>query len=97
MIDKKKVKESTVEQQSQKPTPAFLRADYKYKANGDIITDLNSLNEREVYEIKCKKCEMSLRSQGQNVRSIYEKLKSVGCIGCGNKEIVIKKLDMSAI
>ena len=79
----------------EKPTPAFLREDYPYKAIGEAITDLNEVKDGVVYEIKCHQCEMSIRSQGQNIRSTYERLKDSGCIGCGNKNLVIRRVDMS--
>lgn len=47
-------------------------------------------------EIKCHQCEMSLRSQGQNIKKTYERLKENGCLGCGNKDLVLKKVDMSS-
>ena len=83
------------EQTKEKPTPAFLRADYPYQAIGEPINDLEMLEEGVVYEIKCHQCEMSIRSQGQNIKSTYERLKESGCIGCGNKELVIRRVDMS--
>ena len=97
MFGKKKKEEPVIQEPpKEKPTPAFLRPDYPYKAVGDAITDLDSLEPHTVYEIKCHQCEMSIRSQGQNIRSTYERLKDSGCIGCGNKELVIKRVDMSA-
>ena len=93
MFGKKKTE--TVEKPAEKPTPAYLREDYPYKAIGDVITDLDSLENGVLYEIKCHQCEMSLRSQGQNIKSTYERLKENGCIGCGNKDLVIRKVDMS--
>lgn len=101
-----------VEEKKEKPTPAFLREDYPYKATGDVITDLDTLVPNGVlYEIKCPKCEMSIRSQGSNVKRVYEKLLNgvevknedgssrveggKGCIGCGNRELVVKMVDMS--
>ena len=48
-----------------------------------------------VYEIKCHQCEMSIRSQGQNIRSTYARMKDKCCLGCGNKELVVRKVDMS--
>ena len=86
----------TPEAPKEKPTPAFLREDYPYKAVGDAITDLSTLQDGVVYEIKCHQCEMSIRSQGQNIRSTYERMKESGCIGCGNKDLVVKRVDMSA-
>ena len=91
----KKKKNEAVEKPAEKPTPAYLRNDYPYKAIGDAITDLDSLESGVLYEIKCHQCEMSLRSQGQNIKSTYERLKENGCIGCGNKDLVIRKVDMS--
>ena len=54
---------------------------------------------------------MGIRSQGCNVKRVYEKLLNgvevknedgsvrveggKGCIGCGNRELVVKKVDMS--
>ena len=92
----KKKKAEVNEKPQEKPTPAYLREDYPYKAIGDAITDLDSLESGVLYEIKCHQCEMSLRSQGQNIKSTYERLKESGCIGCGNKDLVIKKVDMSS-
>ena len=92
-------KESTPvnEKPQEKPTPAYLREDYPYKAVGEAITDLDSLENGVLYEIKCNQCEMSIRSQGQNIRSTYERLMANnGCIGCGNMNLVIKKVDMSS-
>ena len=94
MFEKKK-KEPINETPQEKPTPAYLRDDYPYKAIGEAITDLDSLESGVLYEIKCHQCEMSIRSQGQNIKSTYERMKDKGCIGCGNKDLVIKKVDMS--
>lgn len=80
----------------EKPIPAYLREDYPYKAVGEAITDLDSLEDGALYEIKCHQCEMSLRSQGQNIKKTYERMKENGCIGCGNKDLVLKKVDMSS-
>lgn len=92
---KKKKAEQPVEQPKEKPTPAFLRDDYPYKAIGDRITDMSQVKDGEIYEIKCQECEMSIRSQGQNIRDTYERIKDKGCLGCGNKDLVVKKVDMS--
>ena len=78
-----------------KATPTFLKSDYPYKSVEESITDLNSLILDGVYEIKCPKCDMSIRSQGKNIRSAYERLKNVGCIGCGNKDLIIRHIDMN--
>lgn len=91
-------KKAPVEKKVQeKPTPAYLREDYPYQAIGEAITDLDSLESGVLYEIKCNQCEISLRSQGQNIKKTYERLKENGCLGCGNKNLVIKKVDMSTI
>ena len=96
MFGKKKPEPTpVVEEKKEKPTPAYLREDYPYKAIGEPITDLDGLEQHGVlYEIKCPKCEMSIRSQGCNIKSTYEKLmKENGCIGCGNKELVVEMVD----
>ena len=91
-----KKKSSVDDKPQEKPTPAYLREDYPYKAVGEAITDLDSLEEGVLYEIKCHQCEMSLRSQGQNIKKTYERLKEKGCLGCGNKDLVLKMVDMSS-
>ena len=58
-------------------------------------TDMSQVKDGEIYEIKCHQCEMSIRSQGQNIRDTYERIKDKGCLGCGNKDLVVKKVDMS--
>lgn len=97
-IRKKKESKIAKEAQQEKPTPAYLRQHYPYQATGEPIVNLDTLQEGEIYEIKCHMCEMSIRSQGQNIKSTYERLMTGnGCIGCGNKELVIKRVDMSAL
>ncbi|MBQ9408559.1 MAG: hypothetical protein IJU28_04105 [Clostridia bacterium] len=83
------------EQPKEKPTPAFLRPDYPYQATGDALTDLDDLEAGALYEIKCPQCEMSLRTQGQNIKTTFERFRESGCIGCGNKALVIRKVDMT--
>lgn len=95
MFGKKKT-EPINDQPQEKPIPAFLRDDYPYKAIGEAITDLDTLESGALYEIKCPQCEMSIRSQGQNIKSTYDSLKEKGCIGCGNKDLIVKKVDVSA-
>ena len=95
MFGKKKTEPIT--KPADKPTTAYLREDYPFKAIGEAITNLDSLEKGVLYEIKCHQCEMSLRSQGQNIKSTYEKLTANGCLGCGNKDLVLKKVDMSAV
>lgn len=113
MFGKKKEPVATVvEEKKEKPTPAYLRDGYPYKAIGEPIIDLDSLVQTGVlYEIKCPKCEMSIRSQGINIKPTYERMMNgvevknddgtvrveggKGCIGCGNRELVIREVDMS--
>lgn len=78
---------------TEKPTPAYLRPDYPYQAVGDPITDVSTLEDSALYEIKCHQCEMSIRAQGIRIRETYERVKTSGCIGCGNKELVLKKVE----
>lgn len=94
MFGKKKTEQSA--KPTEKPTPAYLREDYPYQAIGDAITDLDLLENGALYEIKCNQCEMSFRSQGQNIKKTYERLKENGCLGCGNKDLILKKVDMTA-
>lgn len=78
----------------EKPVPSFLQEDYPYQAIGEPITDLDTLESGTVYEIKCHQCEMSIRSQGVNIKSTYERMKESGCIGCGNKELVVRRVNI---
>ena len=112
MFGKKAKSEPIVKEKKEKPTPAYLRPDYPYQAVGEPITDLDTLVPNGVlYEIKCHKCEMSIRSQGCNIKPTYERLMygvevknddgttriegGKGCIGCGNKELVVRMVDTS--
>lgn len=90
----KKTVEPVVEQPKEKPTPAYLREDYPYKAVGEAL-EVGEVEDGVVYEIWCDKCQMSIRSQGQNIRAQWERLRESGCIGCGNKELIIRLVDMS--
>lgn len=94
-FEKNKKTVPPTEKPKEKPTPAYLRDDYPYKAIGEAITDMSQVKDGIVYEIKCNQCEMSIRSQGQNIRSTYERMKDKGCLGCGNKNLVVKMVDMS--
>jgi len=112
VFGKRKQPAPVVEEKKEKPTPAYLREDYPYKAVGDPITDLDSLTPTGVlYEIKCPKCEMAIRSQGINIKPTYLRMMDgitvtdedgttrteggKGCIGCGNRDLVIRMVDMS--
>lgn len=109
---KKKMTENFTETTQQKPTPAYLREDYPYQAIGEPITDLDTLTPHGIlYEIKCPKCEMSIRSQGVNIKPTYERMLNgvevknddgttrieggKGCIGCGNRDLIVREVDMS--
>ena len=83
-------------QPEEKPTPAYLRDDYPYKAVGDPIEDLDTLEDSGVvYEIWCDKCETSIRAQGKKLRETYKMLMAGnGCLNCGSKELVVKRVDM---
>ena len=81
--------------EQEKPLPVYLREDYPYKAIGEAVTDMGGLESTEIYEIKCYACGMSIRSQGKNVKSAYERLQASGCIGCGNKRLVVNRINMS--
>lgn len=95
MFGKKKQSAPQItEEKKEKPTPAYLRDDYPYKAVGGELS-VEDVEDGVVYEIWCEKCQMSIRSQGQNIRRQYGRLKESGCIGCGNKELIIRKIDMS--
>ena len=97
MFGKKKTASTFEKAPAEKPTPAFLRSDYPYQAVGDVIENIDTLEDGVVYEIKCHACEMSIRSQGKNIKSINKRLKESGCIGCGNKELIIRRVDMSHV
>lgn len=78
-----------------KPIPAFLRADYPYKTVGEVIQNVESIADKDaVYEIKCNICEMSIRSKGNNIKNLYNRLKTSGCLGCGNTDLVVKLVDI---
>lgn len=88
-----KSEEKKPQDSQEKPIPAFLRDDYPYKAIGEELTP-DQVEDAVIYEIKCRQCEMSIRSQGQNIRLTWERLQSSGCIGCGSRELVIRRVDM---
>ena len=90
-----KNKKTVVEQSKEKPTPAYLRSDYPYQAMGAPVEDLNSVETGVFYEIWCEKCKMSIRSQGQNIKGRFEKMRETGCIGCGNKELKIRRVNIT--
>lgn len=100
-----------VEEKKEKPIPAYLREDYPYKAVGEPITDLDSLESNKLYEIKCGVCDLAVRSQGVNIKSTYQRMiygveiknddgttrieGGKGCIGCGNRKLVVRMVDTS--
>lgn len=97
MFGKKKAAQiPVVEEKKEKPVPAYLRPDYPYQAVGEPITDLSTLEPTGVlYEIMCPNCQMSMRSQGLNTKSTYDRLMESGCLGCKAKEFIVKRVDMS--
>ena len=112
MSEKKKQNSPSFEEKKEKPTPAFLRDDYPFQAIGEPIADLENLKPNGViYEIKCLDCGMSIRSQGDNVKSTYERMLNgatvtaddgttrteggKGCLVCGSRNFIIKEVDMS--
>ena len=98
MLEKKKdAAQMPAGEKREKPTPAYLREDYPYPAVGEPITDLDTLQPTGVlYEIRCPECETTIRSQGCNIKSTYEKLmRENGCVGCGNKTLVVRMVDTS--
>ena len=94
MFGNKKTDNPMPEEKKEKSTSAYLREDYPYKAVGGAL-DVSEVQDGAVYEIWCKKCRTSIRSQGQNIRARWERLKSSGCIACGNQELIIRKVDRS--
>ena len=112
MFGKNKTTAPAVMEKKEKPTPAYLREDYPYPAVGEPITDLDSLTPTGVlYEIKCPQCELSIRSQGVNIKPTFERMMNGvevtdpdgttrteggnGCIGCGCRALVVRRVDMS--
>ncbi len=93
---KTKTKDAVTEQTKEKPTPAYLQPDYTFQAEVSPVGDIDSLEPGTVYEIYCDQCQMCIRSQGQNIQSKFEKLKESGCVGCGNKELKVRRVNMSA-
>ena len=97
MFGKKKKIEPASQEKKEKPIPSYLCEDYPYKAIGQRITDLDSLKQNGVvYEIMCPECKLSIRSQGCNVKTAYEKMMNEkGCVGCGGRELIVKEVCMS--
>ena len=95
MLNIKKKEKAAAEQAKEKPIPAYLRPDYPYQAEG-IVEDADSLETGVIYEIWCDRCQMSIRSQGQNIKDKFGKLRESGCIGCGNKDLKIRRVNMTA-
>lgn len=85
---------NTVEKKEQ-PVPAFLTKDYPYQAVGMEFTDIEMLIPEVVYEIKCSACETAIRAQGKKLSTKYNLMKDSGCMCCGNKALVVKRVDMS--
>lgn len=65
----------------------------------------------KLYAVVCPVCKMEIRSQGCNIKPTYERMMNgvevknddgttrieggKGCIGCGNRDLVIREVDMS--
>lgn len=96
MLSNKIKTAEVIEQVKDKQAPSFLNLDYPFKAAGETITDLDLIKPDEIFEIKCLKCDMAIRSRGKNIRTTYERLKNVGCIGCGNNDLIIQRIDMGS-
>ena len=96
MLKNEKKEKIVIEQTNEKPTPAYLQPDYPYQAVGAPVENLDSLETGMIYEIWCNQCQMSIRSQGQNIKSRFEKMRESGCIGCGNKNLQIRRVNMAA-
>ena len=81
----------------EKTTPAYLDDDYPYRTVGEFIKGLDSLKSvGALYEIRCPECEMSIRAQGDKVKHTYDRLTDDnGCIGCSNKNLEVRIVDMS--
>lgn len=86
-----------VHEKKQMSSPTFLKEDYSYKAIGNKIIDISVLEPGSVYEIKCPACEMSIRLQGQKLCSTYARFENLGCLNCGHKESIIRKIDMNKV
>ena len=95
MLDNKKITLS--ESTQNKNNAAFFDDNYIYKSSGGHIVDLNSLEDEEVYEIRCIECGISIRSQGCNIKNTYRRLTDSGCIGCGKNEFTIKHVNIMRI
>lgn len=79
----------------EKPMLAYLQKDFPYQGT-KVITNIDLIEATgSIYEIKCEKCGMSIRTQGKNLKVTYERLvNDSGCIGCGNMEFVVRQIDM---
>ena len=96
MFGKKKAVQPVPEEKKEKPAPAYLREDYPYQAAGEAISDAESIEDTGVlYEIHCPGCLMSIRSQGKSIRSTWARLRESGCIGCGSKDLVLRRVNTS--
>lgn len=80
---------------NEKPMAAFLEKDYPYQGT-KVITNIDSIEATgSIYEIRCEKCGMSIHLQENRLTATYERLiKGDGCIGCGNKELVVRQIIM---
>ncbi len=88
-----------IETVKEKPTPAYIRDSYPYSSVDEVVSDIDNIETTgALFEIKCPNCKISIRAQGQKIKSTYKRLMSGGgCVGCGNKELIIYEVDMSKI
>lgn len=78
-----------------KPVPAYLRADYPFRAAEAPAMDSDTLEPDRLCQIRCPACEMSIRAQAQKLRPVYGRLKDSGCLNCGNRELILSTLAYS--
>lgn len=90
-----KRKTETKQEPAKKPTPAFLKEDYPYPTVGEQVADLALVKADRLYEIKCPQCQTAIRTRGEKAKETYQRLTASGCVACGNRELVLKEVDMS--
>ena len=81
---------------NQENIPEYLRSSNPYKSVGKIIVDVETVISDVMYEINCNKCKMCIRTLGKNIHYYFDLFNKTGCQSCGNKEFIIKAVDMSS-
>lgn len=89
-------KKEEVRETSTNSIPAYLDNEYPYKAVGKAITNYDTIKENDIYEISCSICNLCIRTQGAKMRNLYARVSNSGCISCGNKDLLIKIVDMNS-